>query len=159
MRKSSVIVAAIGLVIAAAGVTLAGPAHATEKKVTVKSESLFAAAEQGDARAQTIIGFMYETGRGLPQDYQLAGAWYQRAAQQGYPRAQQLLGLLYDRGQGVAEDYVTAHTWLNLAAAGASGKEREHYLRLRDSLAFKMTVAQITQAQWRARHWRPTPER
>lgn len=47
---------------------------------------------------------MYETGRGLPQDYMLAAAWYQRAAQQGYPRAQHLLGLLYDKGQGVAED-------------------------------------------------------
>src|SRR5262245_506589 len=154
MRKATVILMAIGLAL-----TMAGPANAADQGGAVggSSSSLFAAAERGDPRAQTRIGFMYETGRGLPQDYMLAAAWYQRAAQQGYPRAQQLLGLLYDKGQGVAEDYVTAHTWLNLAAAGAGHRERVYYLRLRNSVGSKMTVAQITEAQWRARHWRPGP--
>jgi TPR repeat protein len=156
MRTAAVILAALGLALA----TVA-PTQATEQltKLTTGASSLMVRAERGDARAQTMIGFMYETGRGLPQDYMLASAWYQRAAQQGYPRAQQLLGLMYDKGQGVAEDYVTAHQWLNLAAAGAAGREREYYLRLRNSLAWKMTVAQQTEAQWRARHWRPDPER
>jgi TPR repeat protein len=156
MRKPVVILAALGFALAAVG-----PAQAAEQmtKVTVTSSSLMARAERGDARAQTMIGFMYETGRGLPQDYMLAAAWYQRAAQQGYPRAQQLLGQMYDKGQGIAEDYVTAHLWLNLAAAGAGGREREYYLRLRNAVAYKLTVAQQTEAQWRARHWRPSPER
>jgi hypothetical protein len=155
MQKSALILA-IGIALASAGpVEAAGPVG----KVVVSSTGLFRAAERGDPRAQTMIGFMYETGRGLPQDYMLAVAWYQRAAQQGYPRAQYLLGLMYDRGQGIAEDYVTAHTWLNLAAAGAGGREREHYLRIRNAIGFKMTVAQTTEAQWRARHWRPVPER
>jgi len=142
---------------AAAGLAAAAiaPAQAAERKVAITSSNVFAAAERGDPRAQTQIGFMHETGRGLPQDYMLAAAWYQRAAQQGYPRAQFLLGLLYNNGQGVAEDYVTAHMWLNLAAAGAGASEREYYLKVRNSLAFKMTVAQVTAAQWRARHWRP----
>jgi uncharacterized protein len=153
MQKATVILA-IGLALATVGsVEAAGPVG----KVVARSTTLFSAAERGDPRAQTAIGFMYETGRGLPQDYMLAAAWYQRAAQQGYPRAQHLLGLLYDKGQGVAEDYVTAHTWLNLAAAGAGRREREHYLRMRNAIAGKMTVAQITEAQWRARHWRPGP--
>ena len=156
MRKAAVILAALGF--ALAGVA---PAPATEQltKLNMSTSSLMARAESGDARAQTMIGFMYETGRGLPQDYMLAAAWYQRAAQQGYPRAQQLLGLMYDKGQGVAENYVVAHKWLNLAAAGAPPRDREYYLKLRDSVAFKMTVAQITEAQWRARHWYPVPER
>ena len=154
MRKPAVIIAAIAL-----GLAALGPAQATEQVAKVTASSLMARAERGDAVAQTRIGWMYETGRGLPQDFMLAAAWYQRAAQQGYPRAQQLLGLMYDKGQGIAEDYVTAHQWLNLAAAGATGREREYYLRLRNSVAFKMTVAQQTEAQWRARHWRPSPER
>lgn len=156
MRKTAVILAALGFALAALA-----PAQATEQltKLSTGTSTLMARAERGDARAQTMIGFMYETGRGLPQDFMLAAAWYQRAAQQGYPRAQQLLGLMYDKGQGVAEDYVTAHQWLNLAASGAVGREREYYLRLRNSLAWKMTVAQQTEAQWRARHWRPDPER
>jgi TPR repeat protein len=154
--KAAVILAAIALAVAAVdSVEAAGP----DRKIVVTSGGLFRAAERGDPRAQTMIGFMYETGRGLPQDFMLAAAWYQRAAQQGYPRAQYLLGSLYNKGQGVAEDYVTAHTWLNLAAAGSGRSEREHYLRMRNALAYKMTVAQITEAQWRARHWRPVPER
>ena len=153
MHRTIVILVTIGLALTV------GAARAAELggRVGGCTGPLFAAAERGDPRAQTTIGFMHETGRCLPQDYMLAAAWYQRAAQQGYPRAQQLLALLYDKGQGVAEDYVTAHTWLNLAAAGAAGREREYYLRLRNSVAWKMTVAQITEAQWRARHWRPTP--
>src|SRR5215813_3377704 len=141
---------------AAAGLTAAiAPAQAAERKIAITPSNISIAAERGDPRAQTQIGFMHETGRGLPQDYMLAAAWYQRAAQQGYPRAQFLLGLLYNNGQGVAEDYVTAHMWLNLAGAGAGAREREYYLKVRNSLAFKMTVAQVTEAQWRARHWRP----
>jgi TPR repeat protein len=145
--------------LAAAGLAAAAiaPAQAADRNVVVRSSNVFIAAERGDPRAQTQIGFMHETGRGLPQDYMLAAAWYQRAARQGYPRAQYLLALLYNNGQGVAEDYVTAHMWFNLAAAGASAGEREQYLKLRNSVAFKMTVAQVTEAQWRARHWRPTP--
>ena len=155
MHRAIVILAAIGLALTTVG---AAPAAELGGKVVVSCTGpLFAAAERGDPRAQTTIGFMYETGRCLPQDYMLAAAWYQRAAQQGYPRAQQMLGLLYDKGQGVAEDYVTAHTWLNLAAAGAGRHEREYYLRLRNAVGSKMTVAQITEAQWRARHWRPGP--
>jgi uncharacterized protein len=142
-------------VAAALAAAAIAPAQGAERKIAVTSSNVFIAAERGDPRAQTQMGFMHETGRGMPQDYVLAAAWYQRAAQQGYPRAQYLLALLYNNGQGVAEDYVTAHMWLNLAGAGSSGSDRELYLRVRNSVAFKMTVAQVTEAQWRARHWRP----
>lgn len=155
MQKLATVVVATGLALASAGT-----AQATDiGKSAISSASVFRAAEFGDPKAQTAVGFMYETGRGLPQDYMLAVSWYQRAAEQGYPRAQHLLGLMYNKGQGVAEDYVAALKWLNLAAAGAGRREREYYIRIRDALAYKMTVAQITEAQWRARHWRPVPER
>jgi uncharacterized protein len=155
MRKAAIVVVTIALALASAATVQA----AEIGKTVVGSTAIFRAADLGDPRAQTAVGFMYETGRGLPQDYMLAVSWYRRAAEQGYPRAQHLLGLMYNKGQGVAEDYVVAHTWLNLAAAGARRRDREYYIRPRDSLAYKMTVAQITEAQWRARHWRPMPER
>jgi len=158
MRRTAVILVAMGLALAAAGA--AGAAELGRLgKVRAASANLFAAAEHGDPRAQTMIGFMYENGRGLPQDYMLAVAWYQRAAEQGYPRAQYLLGMMYNYGQGVAEDYVVAHKWLNLAASGATPPDREYYVRVRNSIAYKLTVAQQTEAQWRARHWYPVPER
>ncbi|MGO2136107.1 MAG: tetratricopeptide repeat protein, partial [Marinobacter sp.] len=37
-------------------------------------------AEQGHAGAQYILGFMYTTGQGVPQDYAEAVTWYRKAA-------------------------------------------------------------------------------
>ena len=58
-------------------------------------------AEQGDALAQSSLGFMYEKGRGVPPDYKTAVKWYRFAAEQGYAAARYNLGLMYKRGQGV----------------------------------------------------------
>jgi TPR repeat protein len=73
--------------------------------------------------------------------------WYRRAAEQGEPTAQYLLGLMYDKGQGVPQDQVLAQKWLILAAAHASGRQREYYARIRDAVAFKLSPAQIREAQ------------
>jgi TPR repeat protein len=110
-------------------------------------------AERGSARYQTVLGYMYEIGRGVPQDYRLAALWYRRAAEQGYVRAQHLLGLLYDRGQGVPLDYVEAHKWLNLAAARAASGDRDYFVRIRNAVASKLSRGQIYEAQRRAREW------
>jgi TPR repeat protein len=116
-------------------------------------------AERGNAKAQTYLGFMYANGRGVPQDYVDAVYWYRRAAEQGNPDAQCMLGLMYDKGHGVPREFIVAHKWLNLAAARATGKERDYYVRLRNAVAFKMSPAQISEAQWLAHEWRPKPER
>ena len=104
-------------------------------------------AQRGDARSQTVLGFMYATGRGVPQHFVNAVEWYRRAAEQGEPTAQYLLGLMYDKGQGVPQDQVLAQKWLILAAAHASGRQREYYARIRDAVAFKLSPAQIREAQ------------
>ena len=52
-------------------------------------------ATQGDARAQTYVGEIYEKGLGVPPDYALAAVWYRKAADQGDARAQVNLGHLY----------------------------------------------------------------
>ena len=43
-------------------------------------EALRAKAKQGDASAQFHLGFMYNTGRGVPQDYVQAHMWVTLAA-------------------------------------------------------------------------------
>jgi hypothetical protein len=53
-------------------------------------------AEKGDADAQFILGFMYDEGKGVPQDYPEAAKWYRRAAKQGNKAAQHNLGLMDD---------------------------------------------------------------
>jgi TPR repeat protein len=108
-------------------------------------------------REATKLGFRYEFGRGVPQDYVLAATWYRWAAEQGDPDGQHLLGLLYDRGLGVPEDHVEAHKWLNLAAAGASRDNRDYYSRVRNAVSSKIPRAAVAEAQRRARHWAPVP--
>src|SRR5437899_1630850 len=50
-------------------------------------------AEQGDAKAQFRLGYIYYQGKGVPQDYTEAVRWYRKAADQGDTRAQLALGL------------------------------------------------------------------
>ena len=58
-------------------------------------------AEQGDADAQFMLGFMYAFGEGVPEDHAAAVRWYRMAAEQGHADAQWSLGLMYARGDGV----------------------------------------------------------
>ena len=78
--------------------------------------ALRASAEAGDAEAQFILGGMYVTGVGVPQDAAEAVAWYRRAAEQGYARAQYNLGAMYDQGVGVPQDAAEAVAWYRRAA-------------------------------------------
>ena len=73
-------------------------------------------AEQGDVKAQLILGSMYDIGLGVPQDYKEAVKWYLLAAQQGDAKAQSKLGSMYDIGLGVPQDYLEAVKWWQLAA-------------------------------------------
>jgi TPR repeat protein len=115
-------------------------------------------AEQGDPAAQAYLGFMFETGRGVPQNYTEAAMWYRRAAEQGDSLAQYSLGLLYDRGQGVPQDIVEASKWLNLATAAAPPQAREARARIRDAVTSKMTRGEIARARSRALEWVPSRE-
>jgi hypothetical protein len=116
-------------------------------------------AERGGASAQAYLGFMFETGRGVPQNYTEAAMWYRRAAEQGDSLAQYSLGLLYDHGQGVPRDIVEANKWLNLSTAGAPRRAREARARIRDAVTTKMTRGEIARARLRAQEWAPVPER
>ena len=53
-------------------------------------------AEAGDALGQYNLGVLYSEGRGVPQDYVQARAWYEKAAAQGDAKAQIALQMLDD---------------------------------------------------------------
>ena len=78
---------------------------------------LKAQAAQGDAEAQVKLGYMYDFGKGIPQDYATARGWYEKAAVQDNARAQSNLGWLYAEGKGVPQDYAKARLWYGKAAA------------------------------------------
>ncbi len=73
-------------------------------------------AEQGYAEAQYNLGVMYDSGRGVRQDYTEAVKWYREAAEQGDIEAQYNLGAMYYNGQGVRKDYAEAIRWFHKAA-------------------------------------------
>ena len=79
-------------------------------------ETLQQRAEQGHADAQSRLGYMYDTGEGVPQDDVEAVKWYRLAADQGHDAAQYLLGVMYNSGRGVPQDYTQAFIWYRLAA-------------------------------------------
>jgi TPR repeat protein len=115
-------------------------------------------AENGEARAQNNLCVMYSYGMGVSQDYEAAMLWCRKSADQGNPYSQYNLGrMYYDPAPGTPKDYVQAYKWFNLAAALAD-QTKERDLRdvakaYRNSVAAKMTAAQIAEAQKLAREW------
>lgn len=107
------------------------------------------AAEQGLPAAQYNLGFMYERGEGVGQDYAEAAHWFRRAAEQGEVEAQNNLGVLYAAGRGVQRDFVQAYMWFELAAAGGNEKARQN----RDRLARTMSLDEIAEARLLASEW------
>ncbi len=73
-------------------------------------------ADQGHARAQRLLGMVYNAGWGVPKDDAEAVKWFRRAANQGDGDAQASLGAEYRDGTGVPQDYVHAYMWFILAA-------------------------------------------
>ncbi len=56
-------------------------------------------ASQVMTNAQNNLGWMYEEGKGVTQDYQEAAKWYHLAAEQGYAAAQGNIGYFYHMGK------------------------------------------------------------
>jgi hypothetical protein len=108
---------------------------------------------RGSARALGRLGFRYENGFGVPQDYAAAADLYLRAAERGDAFAQSRLGLSYDKGHGVPRDLILSYKWLNLATARAPRRDHDFYQRLRDAVAQKMSLEQVTEGQRQALIW------
>jgi hypothetical protein len=73
-------------------------------------------AELGNAKAQTLLGYLYRDGKGVRKDLAGAAKWFGRAALQGDAEAQDWFGYLYETGQGVPQDYREAARWYRMAA-------------------------------------------
>lgn len=58
-------------------------------------------ASQGNPDAQLLLGDLFMEGRGIYQNYSMAGSWYKKAAQAGNAESQFKLAVLYQKGQGV----------------------------------------------------------
>tara|TARA_B100001057_G_scaffold79655_1_gene74802 strand:+ start:1898 stop:2446 length:549 start_codon:yes stop_codon:yes gene_type:complete len=79
--------------------------------VSCKTDDAHKFGEEGDPTAQYELGFMYQNGEGVPQNYSKAVKWFRKAAEQGDSNAQYRLGLKYSVGHGVPQDYSEAAKW------------------------------------------------
>jgi TPR repeat protein len=62
------------------------------------------AAESGNAKKQTELGIIYESGLGVPADLKKAVYWFNEAAKKGDAQAQYFLGNYYKKGIIVRQD-------------------------------------------------------
>jgi hypothetical protein len=74
----------------------------------------------GYPNAYLVLGYLFEEGKDLPQDYSQAALWYRMAAEKGEVSAQVSLGSLYLAGNGVEQDYNKAAIWFRKAAEQGS---------------------------------------
>ena len=73
-------------------------------------------ANEGNAVAQFIVGYVFFNGIGVPKDSIVSEKWYRRSAENGFAGAQHNLALMYFDGDGVQQNYNEAIKWFRLAA-------------------------------------------
>ncbi len=94
------------------------------------------------------MGFLYDFGRGVEQDYGEAAKWYREAAEQGLPEAQIALGIKYELGTGVPRDLSESHRRYSLAVENlAPGKTRDMAIEQRDRVAKLLSQEQLATGQ------------
>jgi TPR repeat protein len=91
-------------------------------------------------------------------DYTTAFRLSKPTAEQGIAKTQFNLGVSYEDGQGVPRKYTLAHMWFDLASSALEGEGWERAIKNRNSVASKMTLEQVADAQLLAREWKPKKE-
>jgi TPR repeat protein len=85
-------------------------------------ERLQRLAIRGDSDAALQLGVIYDTGKGVGQDFDQAIRWYRQAAVAGNAFAAYDLGALYDAGRGASRDAGEAVHWYRVAAERGLGR-------------------------------------
>ena len=96
--------------------------HAAQTNETAGSQSkqslneIKAAAENGDVKAQMMLGVRYLKGEGVSRDEKEALKWIRLAAEQNVATAQNMVALYYATGNSIPVNYEEAVKWFRLAA-------------------------------------------
>jgi hypothetical protein len=116
MWKGAAIAACFAAICAAALTWQAHKAKTTEQRFAERARAYRARADQGDAKAESDLAYMYSHGQGVPQDYAEALRWRRKSADQGYADGEDGVGYMYLYGLGVPQDYTEALRWYRKAA-------------------------------------------
>jgi len=68
-------------------------------------------ADDGYAKAQAALAWMYHTGNGVAKNHTIAVGWYLKAAKQGHAIAQNNLAAMYENGLGTQANKKAAAAW------------------------------------------------
>ena len=104
------------------------------------------AAGRGYPPAMSTLGYMYQYGVGVGQDWTLALQWNRRAAEKGDPAGQDNLGQMYENGNAaLPRDLVQAYKWfwLSQQQGDAGGQHDAMEIELNHAL----TPEQIAEAK------------
>lgn len=116
-------------------------------------EDLVLMGEEGDARAQFILGDLYGKGKGgLPRNIKKSREWFEKSARGGYAQSFIRLAALEKRVKK-PED---AYKWYTLAIDALPSGERKWAQTARDALVkeHSLTAAQIKSAKAAASAWK-----
>ena len=92
-------------------------------------------AEQGDPKAQNVMGTYYESGNGFEKDYGKAIYWYRKSANQGNSNAQYHLAVLFNKAEN---NPLKAYYWFEVAKLcgfNVTPIHQDYILRLMGSLS------------------------
>ena len=92
-------------------------------------------AEQGDPKAQNVMGTYYESGNGFEKDYGKAIYWYRKSAEQGNSNAQYHLAVLFNKAEN---NPLKAYYWFEVAKLcgfNITPIHQDYILRLMGSLS------------------------
>ena len=83
---------------------------------TTAYKTLLPLARNSDARAMYLVGVMYESGNGVPQDDPTAAGWFDAAAKRGNASAQYSLARMTIEGRGIEKSRTKGVAMLSAAA-------------------------------------------
>jgi TPR repeat protein len=83
------------------------------------------AGDQDHPEALRSLGNLFEAGRGVPKNDEVAADFYRKAAELGDPFAQFNFAIMMDRGRGVPRDAAAVREWLKRAADQGMQEARE----------------------------------
>ncbi|WP_109096132.1 SEL1-like repeat protein [Azospirillum sp. TSH64] len=129
LRQKIFAAAALGVLLvnassASAGLTEAKEAH-ERGNFTTAAQELLPLATAGNPTAQTHLGSLYLSGRGVQRDLEKARTWMEKAARQGNIGAKLGLGILLSRHPSQDNDQSDARRWL--VSAGDDGNVEAQY--------------------------------
>ena len=144
--------------IASAGSVEEGKAAWNEGHFANAMEILRPLAVAGDPAAQFLVGLMYESGQGVPEDLAEGVRWFEAAAEKG--SADALYSLCQDLSLGggnIQRDSLRAYVWCDLAAAAYRKAKRLEQARnaeaIRGLISGKLTADQLAEAERQVTHW------